>query len=187
MCCQTMQARSKIMSMPEANKTSSIPIRYVPLDPKNLAHVIMLAHRIWPVSYQNILTNEQINNMLLLIYSRENLEKEMQQGHEFWLAYEGEKPVAYASTYKDGDAIWIKKLYVEPSMQGNGIGVKLMHSAIKPFLPANELRLLANPNNTTAHAFYEHLGFSKIDEVPVKMGDFEFTDYLFSMQLTKDK
>jgi diamine N-acetyltransferase len=158
---------------------------YIPATNGHLSHIIMLAHRIWPTTHAGILTPEQINNMLLKIYTRESLLEEIKQGHQFWLAYQGEKPVAYASCYKDDDIIWIKKIYVEPATQGQGIGVKLMHSAIKPFLPAKELRLLANPQNTPAHAFYMHLGFQKIAEVPVQMGDWNFNDFLFSMPLTE--
>jgi GNAT superfamily N-acetyltransferase len=161
----------------------SMEATFIPATTDHLSHIIMLAHRIWPVAYENILTPEQIDNMLLRIYSRDNLEKEIQNGHQFWLSYLGEKPVAYASAYKDDDVIWIRKLYVEPQMQGKRIGVKLMHTVVSELLPAHELRLLTNANNTPAHKFYEHLGFSKIGEVPVKMGDWDFNDFLFSMPL----
>ena len=44
---------------------------------------------------------------------------------------------------------------------------------------------LANPQNIPAHQYYAHLGFKKIGEVPVQMGDWNFNDYLFSMSLTE--
>lgn len=160
-------------------------ISFVPLAEAQLQHVIFLAHRIWPVAYANLLTPEQIENMLLKIYTRENLTAEMANGHQFWLAYDGIKPVGYASAYKDEDIIWLKKLYVDPALQGQKIGTRLMHKAVSALLPAQELRLLANPNNHPAHAYYMHMGFQKIGEVPVQMGDWHFNDYLFSMALSK--
>ena len=161
-------------------------VSFVPITSDKLSHVTMLAHRIWPDAYADILTQQQLDNMLALIYSRENLEKEMQSGHQFWVAYHGIKPLGYASVYNEDDIIWLRKLYVDPTMQGQRIGVRLMHAAVSSVLPASEIRLLANPKNTAAHAFYTHLGFTKIGEVPVKMGDWDFSDYLFSMPLTKE-
>jgi len=157
---------------------------FAPVTERNLSHVTMLAHRIWPVVYADILTSEQIHNMLLRIYSRENLEKEMRDGHQFWIAYNGIKPVGYASAYREDEIIWLKKLYVDPDSQGRRIGVKLMHTTVTPLLPASEIRLLANPKNIPAHTFYTHMGFRKIGDVPVKMGDWDFVDFLFSMPLT---
>src|SRR5690348_1337444 len=89
---------------------------------EQLSHIIMLAHRIWPVSYKDILTPQQIDNILRRVYTPENLREEIAHGHQFWLVYLDRKPVAYASAYKDGDAIWIKKIYVDPDRQGQGIG-----------------------------------------------------------------
>jgi GNAT superfamily N-acetyltransferase len=160
---------------------------YTPITKDSLSHVIMLAHRIWPVSYAGILTPEQIDNMLTRIYTHENLQSEMQQGHEFWVAYNDIKPVGYASAFRDDDSIWIKKLYVEPAMQGKGIGVRLLHTAVSALLPATDIRLLANPNNIPAHNFYAHLGFKKIAEVPVQMGDWHFNDFMFSMPLKDEE
>jgi ribosomal protein S18 acetylase RimI-like enzyme len=159
----------------------------LPATAEHVSHIIMLAHRIWPVSYKDILTAEQIDNMLLRIYTPENLREEITKGHQFWLAYLGNKPVGYASAYKDGDVVWIKKVYVDPAMQGQRIGVKLMHKAVSAFLPAKEIRLLANPKNVPAHNFYLRLGFSKIGEVPVQMGDWNFNDFLFSMPIVADR
>ena len=178
------QPKSKSSSMRTADIDTVLETTFTPVTERNLSHVTMLAHRIWPVVYADILTPEQIRNMLLLIYSRENLEKEMRDGHQFWIAYKGIKPVGYASAYRENEIIWLKKLYVDPDSQGHRIGAKLMHTAVSPFLPAEEIRLLVNPNNTPAQRFYTHMGFTKIGEVPVQMGDWDFVDHLFSMSLT---
>ena len=156
----------------------------IPAGKKEMTHVIMLAHRIWPKAYEGILTPEQIENMLERIYTYDNLQKETDAGHQFQVAYLGNMPVGYGSAYLDDDIIWLKKLYVDPNYQGQRIGVRLMHATVSQLLPASEIRLLANPKNTPAHRFYQHLGFTQIGTVPVKMGDWEFCDCLFSMKLT---
>jgi len=167
------------------SNVKTIDITFTPVTVDKLSHVIMLAHRIWPIAYEGILTPEQIENMLQRIYIRENLEKEIQSGHQFWLAYHDTKPVGYASAYKEDDIIWLRKLYVDVSMQGKRIGSRLMHTTITPFLPAQEIRLFANPYNTSAHTFYERMGFKKIGETPVQMGDWNFNDFIFSLPLNE--
>jgi ribosomal protein S18 acetylase RimI-like enzyme len=166
-----------------AETATDSTLTIIPAGKREMSHVIMLAHRIWPQAYKGILTDEQIRNMLERIYTYEALQKETDAGHQFQVAYVGQMPVGYGSAYLDDDVIWLKKLYIDPHFQGQRIGVRLMHATVTPLLPAAEIRLLANPNNIPAHGFYEHLGFSKIGTVPVQMGDFTFTDYIFSMSL----
>jgi GNAT superfamily N-acetyltransferase len=165
-------------------KTSSA-MTIVPAVADDLPIVTELAARIWPAAYAGILTPEQVANMLERIYSLENLRREMERGHRFWIAYDGDQPVAFASGYRENaDIIWLKKIYVEPAMQGRGIGRALTEVVIAAFAPARELRLLANPNNQAAHHYYAHQGFAKIGEVPVKMGDWDFVDFMFSKVLS---
>lgn len=159
---------------------SAITVR--PADASDMPLVSELARRIWPVVYPNILTPEQIENMLERIYSVENLLQEMAQGHRFWITYNDDgQPVGYVSAYRENaDIIWIKKIYVDAARQGRGIGQRMMDVVVAAFKPARELRLLVNPHNTPAHRYYAHHGFTKIGEVPVRMGDWNFNDFLFS-------
>lgn len=171
--------------MPEAdmNVNANPELTIVAAGPRELTHVVMLAHRIWPVAYDNILTPEQIRSMLLTIYHPDNLVEEIEEGHQFYVAYLDHLPVGYASAYRDETVIWLKKLYVDPSMHKKRIGARLMHAAVTPFLPADEIRLLVNQKNTPAQDFYARMGFSRIGETPVRMGDFDFVDYIYAMPL----
>ena len=156
----------------------------IPAGVEEIPCISALASRIWPVAYADILTPEQIDNMLERIYNPDNLLSEIGQGHRFWIAYNGDLPVGYVSGYRENaDIIWIKKIYVDPAMQGQGIGRQFIETVIAAFSPARELRLLVNPNNTPAHGYYTRQGFSKIGEVPVRMGDWHFNDSLFSKPL----
>lgn len=146
----------------------------------HLPLVRKLALRIWPVCYRDILTPEQIQNMLATIYTEENLTAEMQSGHRFWIIYHEEVPSGFVSAYKDGDTIWIKKLYVDTFRQRHGLGSALMEHAIKAWQPARQASLLVNPNNTPAQNYYMHKGFTKTGEKSVQMGDFHFTDHIYS-------
>jgi GNAT superfamily N-acetyltransferase len=150
------------------------------LSPGQLPSVAELARQIWPISYAGILTSGQIENLLMRIYSEENLQKEMRAGHVFWGAYDKNDLVGYASVYKEEETIWLKKLYVLPQLQGKGIGTLLMKTAVTALSPAKKLNLFVNCNNLPAQHFYERSGFACIEEVPVKMGDFDFIDRVYS-------
>lgn len=157
-------------------------MRIEPLAESGLATVSLLAHRIWPTAYAGILTPAQIDNLLLRIYSLDNLRQEWAEGHRFWLAYDDE-PAGYASAYGDGGVIWLKKLYVLPQCQGRGIGHALIEAVVAAFASARELRLFVNSGNLAAQRFYECQGFARVAEAPVRMGDFDFVDYIYSRPL----
>ena len=63
---------------------TEVTIRHA--DTEDINTIGFLAHQIWPNAYGNILSEEQLQYMLKLIYSPEALKKQMQQGHTFLLA-----------------------------------------------------------------------------------------------------
>lgn len=142
--------------------------------------VIELSKAIWPVAYAGVLTPEQIGNLLLRIYSPENLAQEMAAGHRFWLAERQGAPLGYASGYREGGSIWLKKLYVLPQCQGQGVGRTLLNAVIAAFVPADDVRLLVNNRNLAAQRFYERCGFVHVADAPVRMGDFDFVDFVYA-------
>jgi ribosomal protein S18 acetylase RimI-like enzyme len=91
--------------------------------------------------------------------------------------------VGYASAYKEGDIIWLKKLYLLAAARGKGLGRQLTETAAAAFTPAKEIRLLVNKENLSAHDFYLRTGFKRIGEKQVMMGDHAFVDYIYSKPL----
>lgn len=158
-------------------------IEYRPLSAADFPLVIDLATRIWPAAYEGNLTAEQLDNLLSRIYCPANLSEELASGHRFWAAYDGDTALGFASGYKEQQIVWIKKLYVLPEAQGRGIGRGLMQTVIAAFAPIEEVRLFVNGDNAAAIAFYEKCGFVRAATVPVRMGDFDFTDYIYAKPL----
>ncbi len=155
-------------------------MRILPLTSHDIPLIMDLAHRTWPVSYVGVLTPEQIANMLANIYSAENLQNEMTQGHQFFAALTPQGALGFASSYREKDITWLRKLYILPEHQGRGFGQALMATALNAFGPVAYHRLLVNRNNLAAQRFYMGLGFTNIDEVDVQMGNFHFRDFVFS-------
>jgi ribosomal protein S18 acetylase RimI-like enzyme len=147
----------------------------------DIERIRALAQHIWPLAYDGILKPGEIDNMLLRIYSADNLRSEMREaGHRFWIASAQGQDVGFVSGYRDGDTAWIKKIYVNPACKGMGIGKALVSMIEKAFAPVREVRLLVNPGNMPAMDFYRHIGFAEAGRKHVQMGDFEFLDYIFA-------
>jgi len=151
---------------------------------EDMKTVIDLSYRIWPVCYAGILTPEQIQNLLMRIYDEETLREDARAGHLYFLAWDEKEAVGYASGYKEGNAVRLKKLYVLPECQGQGVGQCLTDAVIRAFADAEEMRLYVNCDNTPAQRYYERRGFVRMGEAPVKMGDFHFTDFIYAKALT---
>ena len=140
-----------------------------------------LALIIWPKCYRNIIGPDRVDAMLAVLYSNESLEAEMlEHGHVFWIVRYGDLDVGYASAYKDGERLWLKKLYVRDDHRGLGLGKALIETALEYFThdTPQEMALFVNKDNAPAIDYYLRSGFSVEAEVPVQMGPYGFTDYV---------
>jgi diamine N-acetyltransferase len=140
-----------------------------------------LTFRVWPQTYREILTNEQIDYMLEMMYSPSSLEKQMQDGCSFIIVYANETPVGFASYQLIGNNVAkLHKIYVLPSQQGKGTGNFLLDYIIKQVKEkgAASLQLQVNRNNT-AKVFYEKKGFTVIKEADFDIGNgYYMNDYV---------
>lgn len=164
-------------------KSAENALSITPLQEAEVATVSALAHRIWPVAYDEILSPAQLDNLLTTIYSHDNLHREIAHGHRFWLAHWDTAAVGFVSGYQEAARLWLRKLYVLPDHQGRGIGQALLATLCAAFPAAREVRLFVNRENVAAQRFYTHAGFLPVEEVNVQMGDYHFIDLVFSKAL----
>lgn len=149
---------------------------------EELEVVRQLASIIWPKCYRNIIGPDRVDAMLAVLYATDALEAEMQAGHVFWVARVGDLDAGYASAYLEGERLWLRKLYVRDDFRGAGLGKLLMDTALAHF-PARELALNVNKDNRPAIAYYLRSGFDIEAEVPVRMGPYDFMDYVMRRNL----
>ena len=120
-----------------------------------------LTFNVWPQTYAPIISQEQIDYMLEMMYSEESLQKQMDDGCQFIIAYYNEEPVGFASYQETQPAVWkLHKLYVLGNQQGKGTGRYLINHIIEEIkqFGATALQLQVNRDNS-ARSFYEKLGF----------------------------
>ena len=166
------------------NPTESMSLR------KAFAHDIPLirdlAGKIWPSTYDPILPARQIDYMMKLMYSEEELARQMQKGHEFVVIYDGVQPIGFASIgVFEPQVFKLYKLYVLPAYQGKGAGRFAIQELIKALKRKSGISLLLNVNRyNNAKAFYEKLGFTVIREEDIDIGEGYFmNDYVMEMKL----
>lgn len=142
-----------------------------------------IAEITWPYNYKNMISAEQIDYMLKLMYSDKSLLEQLQINHIFLIAREADKPVGFASyelNFKGFKQTRLHKIYVLPQYQGKGVGKKLMQTVISLAIDSknHQISLTVNKNNT-AVSFYKTQGFIIKEEVKMPIGNgFYMDDYI---------
>ena len=83
-----------------------------------------LTFRIWPQTYSSILSPEQIDFMLEMMYSEASLLKQItEEGCQFIIVYDNNIPVGFASYGQIEIKTWkLHKIYILHDQQGKGLG-----------------------------------------------------------------
>ena len=148
-----------------------------------------LAMKIWPFTYGEILSVDQLEYMLEWIYSIDSLTEQMQtKNHEFYLAVDESEKAGFISLgrdEKDPSIFVLHKIYVLPEMQGKSIGKKLMNFAIEKVKHDGGKYLQLNVNrHNKALQFYEKHGFNIILEEDIDIGKGYFmNDYKMQLEM----
>ncbi|MEO6682337.1 MAG: GNAT family N-acetyltransferase [Ginsengibacter sp.] len=164
-------------------------ISIVHAGPEDIQTIQNLARKIWPATYAEILSSDQLEYMLRLIYSHKALTAQMiEADHVFYLAIKDEEPVGFISLAKNSDdptIFELNKIYVLPEMQGAGIGLTLLDFAKNAAIEkgGKTLQLNVNRNNKAVH-FYRKNGFDILREEDINIGKGYFmNDYVMSTEV----
>lgn len=150
----------------------------------------LLAKITWAVAYKEILSPEQLQYMLELIYSESALQKQIkEQQHQFILAKDTEtnESVGFASysikNTIEPQTFRLHKLYVDPGQQGKGTGKILLDFIIADIKTADADTLELNVNRyNKALSFYQKTGFHIIREEDIDIGSGYFmNDYVMEL------
>ncbi len=140
-----------------------------------------LTYKVWPQTYAAIISQQQIDYMLEMMYSESSLQKQMEDGSRFIIVTGDAVPVGFASFQEIKPTEFkLHKLYVLASQQGKGTGrfiIDYICDEIKP-QGATSLQLQVNRHNS-AKLFYEKSGFTVIEEADFDIGNGYFmNDYV---------
>ena len=123
--------------------------------------ILSLAEKVWRKYYPDIISVDQIDYMLDMMYSEDALEKQMDDGHQFYIAYEEEHPLGYLSYSKMQEGnYFLQKFYVDTDQHRKGIGSLFFDEIFSSIKDLKELRLTVNRKNFKAINFYFRKGFT---------------------------
>lgn len=146
-----------------------------------------LTFRVWPQTYASILTQEQIDYMLEMMYSESSLQKQIEKdGCQFIIVYEDGNPVGFASYNEEETQRWkLNKIYILQNQQGKGTGKYVINYILEEIKSQNATSLFLQVNQyNTAKAFYERLGFIETDFINLDIGNgFFMNDYIMEKKL----
>jgi len=145
-----------------------------------------MAYKIWPQTYGSILSQEQLDYMLTLLYSDKALHEQIEGNIEFVIAYDGVHPVGFASFGLTEPSVFkLHKIYVLPSQQGKGTGRFIIEQLMKAMKAKGAASLQLNVNRqNNAKSFYEKLGFVVMREEDVDIGNgYYMNDYVMEKSL----
>ena len=148
-----------------------------------------MAKEVFPATYKEILSPEQLDYMMDWMYAPSNVRKQMEEeGHVYSIAYKENEPCAYVSIQQqEKDVFHLQKIYVLPRFQGTHCGSFLFKEAIKCIKEIHPepclMELNVNRNNK-ALQFYEHMGMRKLREGDFPIGNgYYMNDYIMGLDI----
>ena len=142
-----------------------------------------LAKRIWPLTYSDYISADQLDYMLDKMYNKGELLLQFQKGHNFLIAEEDDLDLGFAgfSLFDAENYIYkLHKLYVLPEAHGKGVGKLLINEVLNMVRSqgGKSLQLNVNRNNKAAE-FYKKAGFKIKETVDLDIGNgFYMNDYV---------
>lgn len=140
-------------------------------------------------AYAAILSSEQTDYMMDMMYSVESLHRQMEvERQAFYLAVDNGRTIGYVSVEQQGERLFhLQKIYLLPECQGRGIGERLFRCAcrhIKSLCPEPcTMELNVNRHNR-ARGFYERMGMRKVREGDFPIGrGYYMNDYIMAVEL----
>jgi GNAT superfamily N-acetyltransferase len=155
-------------------------------DERDIALVQELTAKVWPQTYASILSPEQIQYMLEMSYSTSALERQMREGHQFYIAMRGNEAIGFASVSESKPGEFkLHKIYLLGSEQGKGTGRLMLETIMQVLRTRGGKRLELNVNRyNKARQFYEKLGFTVIKEEDIDIGEgFFMNDYVMARSI----
>jgi diamine N-acetyltransferase len=150
--------------------------------------IYKIALIVWDDTYKTILSPEQMEYMLDMMYSHKAVEEQIFiKGHQFLLAEENGQQLGFASYEVNhlAETTKIHKLYILPQAQGKGAG-KALVAVIEEAARKNKndsIILNVNRYNPAVH-FYLRSGFKNMGDDNIDIGNgYLMEDYLMKKQL----
>lgn len=155
-----------------------------PISLDDLSLVRDLAMVIWPRLYRNVISPVQMDAILSAVFDLDTLEENIEvRGHSYWAVWVAGKPVGFASASFNAGHVSIYKLYVLEDYRGFGLGKAMMQAIVAHYETARTLSLIVPKDHDHGLGFSLKSGFQFGQEVPVRVGGYDLTNYVMQKAL----
>lgn len=147
-----------------------------------------LAKKSWNFAYANIISQEQIDYMLDLMYSEETLNQHLKNtNYQYYLISENDEFLGFVGFefHQEPETTKLHRIYFLKEAQGKGLGKKALEFVINEAKNVNDKRVILTVNkNNSAQKFYESQGFKVYNEAIFDIGNgYVMDDYLMEIIL----
>jgi ribosomal protein S18 acetylase RimI-like enzyme len=135
--------------------------------------ITKLASTIWKEHYTPIIGIEQVKYMLDKYQSVNAIKKQIEEGAEYYLISYKNESVGYLSVSTKESSLFLSKIYILSSQRGKRIG-KTSMEFIEEIAIKNQcenISLTVNKYNTNSIKAYEKMGFVKVKEIVIDIGN----------------
>lgn len=160
-------------------------IQFIEIFANQIPQLRQLALALFTDTYKNLLSKEQIDYMLDMMYSERTLIDNFKEGCHFYLVEFDGKYIGYGSLSAKEEVATLHKIYLDSQYQGKNLGKKFIEFLEKEAiaLGATSMQLYVNRQNT-AQYFYEKMGFKILNKLDKDIGGGYFmNDYLMEKGL----
>ena len=154
---------------------------------KDIHLVQLLAKDIWQEAYKDVLSQDQIDYMLDMMYNNDKINEGIASGDVWEILKVDNVPSGYLH-YKldENNTVFLSKIYLKASNQTKGIG-QLMLNRVVDFAKekgAKAVHLTVNKNNAKAIRFYEKNGFKNMESKTFDIGNgYIMDDFIYQKPL----
>lgn len=155
---------------------------------KQFQQVFQLASEIWNDNYKGIISQNQIDYMLDMMYNPNRLQQDLDDNYQWeFILYNNEIVGYLAYVIQDDNRVFLSKIYLKTSVQGLGLG-KLALQHVKIYAKksnATAVYLTVNKGNIKGIRAYKNTGFTIINEEITDIGNgYVMDDYVFEYKIT---
>jgi diamine N-acetyltransferase len=147
-----------------------------------------IAYAAWPEAFKDILSNDQIEYMLKMMYEEEVLERQLWvEGHGYLIAEKNGQPVGFCGFehHKSDGATKVHKLYLLPDFKQQGIGRELLQGVERKAQFVGDKKVYLNVNKyNQAIDFYKQMGYQITKEEVIDIGNgYVMDDYVMEKKI----
>ena len=152
---------------------SNFYLHFHEVNEKNIHLIPELAKEIWDVCYKGIISQEQIDYMLEMMYNEAKINEAIEAGEVWKILKADNVPMAYLHYKKEDQKLFLSKIYLKQEEQYKGLGQYLLNDVISYAVDhkLESIYLEVNRNNAKAIRFYEKNGFKQTNAEVTEIGN----------------